>query len=1076
MGSGSPTALRADWQLAGGLDIANGDVPTGEMAWRPHYTSGNADSAAAPADVYAHTAAEYQYTAMPEAQGEHGLPPTSDPVRITSHSYEGKGGRVPVNDWKLPPPAVSLESPIKARFAKGIRERGPQPEQEDFSQATTLDSLPLPVGVLPTKKFSSTGFFEGSSVASAPDAPPSEDAGEETQGSAAESSILAPPMGLSVGTFPPMPALGNQPPPAQQRQQQQQQQGGFPVFGKPLVTRLPGGMDDQIAGSARSTNLVGAGSPSKAPPPMSGRSMFVPPVFNNTRIDGGAPRKQQPDVFSPTMPVSGGEGKKPKASLRRRRSVVSCRRLLWLMVFALLLGAFLSASTTIVAITAVVNVTHASIVALAAAAKGMDVDAATAGVTPVVRDVAHYMATVSRDQWKATEQLIQCDDAGAMCRVGKWSYHKASVGGRLAVDATKSCVGVAPSAWSHGRPLVINFINDHATLLWSQANGMRTVEGRQAVVMALTRSAAEARALLVHVVQWMQCVGQHLQQSGLRSFEHIIQPAAGCWVEHMGVYLDGVAARHEEEEDEASMSETPERVEELVTEVEVVKEGVISEEGKEEWEPQMGLESSGDDETEVHGQAMPLEPENEVIEDESVAIQRELSAMAGATSQEEVVVMPSAVTEQQSDTPASTDLAEGDDNEEFGPAQEMEPADTSMERGNKHADVDLWPQTPEISESLLPAEATSENALEPVAPEVEEVKKLQELEQSLEGERTAPGTPAHGEPPVPLDAGSIAQVELAIEEETPSAQNAGKQEEVFEATGSIPPPSPPTMHEFEHVERAIDTEAVAGVDIEAVVEEASQQNVETPTDIIDRTPMTAGDQEVVETARSSVPAPNEAIVPEESPRPSAQVVAEIEKLVRKTQSTVERTIADASQKAEAALQSSRDLVAANPAAALAIATTIIASAVAFVLGGAHMNRSERRGNEPNEPVTPRAGMETAVAFAAEEEVPKTVFKSARSMLKRGQPAPDGTSGVHSRSVRGRGRLSAPARLAALEPAGFDGTLEPVKEATEGGVSGRSRSRSRGPSKARRSKADGTEKKGATEASRKSTSRRQPVAM
>ena len=193
-----------------------------------------------------------------------------------------------------------------------------------------------------------------------------------------------------------------------------------------------------------------------------------------------------------------------------------------------------------VAVTATANLTHAAISGVDGLVRGASLASALDSLHPAVHDLARHVDTVSHTEWASTQNSIQCLEDKPTCMWTKRAFHALRVAAALAKDALQLTVRGAPTAWKECGVPAIEFCKVQSVLLIDQMKGLRTVQGRAAVVAAATESATEVRQLARNLVNWGHCVHQHLSQSGVHSIAHIVQPVAGCWSEAMVSYLPAV--------------------------------------------------------------------------------------------------------------------------------------------------------------------------------------------------------------------------------------------------------------------------------------------------------------------------------------------------------------------------------------------------------------------------------------------------------------------------------------------------------------------------------------------------------
>jgi len=506
---------------------------------------------------------------------------------------------------KLPPPAVSFESPIKAKFARGAAHSSARAGAlaGAFNNAATTAGLPqLPPPPSPplqppqglpqmpivgadeddghktgagmnenqmTMHGFSSGGFAGRSVASAP-------AGEESGNGGNNALLEQQQQGEETATteaeapLPPLP-----PPPMMGAPGGMVGGGSFPTFGsKPVLPRNDS--NHSQPGSARSTGngppqfgtLLSANTNSGVF--MAGNNNNNNAVNRNNSIvaskgsvDGISGHQmgiyQQTGMTMPpqpgSRPESGGGGStgdlqrtfsSPKAGQQQQRKDSSHKprkqrrrgigSVLLTISLVLTLSAALSVGTTIVAVTFAANMTHAAISGLGSMAHGASLSSAIAKMHPAAIGIAKHVDEVSQAQWLATERSLRCDESNSVCRGTRWALHSARLGGILAKDGAISTASHAPHLIRQTAVPAVHFTKQQSALLFDQLKGMKSSQGRDAVVAAVHQSAEEVKTLGQDLFAWVHCVYQHLSQSGVHSIHHVVEPAAGCWEEIMGHY------------------------------------------------------------------------------------------------------------------------------------------------------------------------------------------------------------------------------------------------------------------------------------------------------------------------------------------------------------------------------------------------------------------------------------------------------------------------------------------------------------------------------------------------------------
>jgi hypothetical protein len=448
---------------------------------------------------------------------------------------------------KLPPPAVSFESPIKAKFARGAAHSSArsgalagafnkaamttgvpqlQPPQGPFQMPTAGaaedDGYTTGAGMNENQMMMHgypSGGFAGSSVASAPAGEESGNGGQveqqqqqqqgEEEHATAEAPLPPPKMGAPGGM------VG----------------GNFPTFGsKPGFPRKESTQSQP--GSARST---GNGPPQFGTQLSPRSGVFMASNNNNNNNANNNNNNTLASKESIDGVVSDQQRKNSNSKPKKQRRRGLCSVVFTISLVLLLTGA-LSVGTTIVAVTFASNMTHAAIIGLGNVANGASLSSAIAKMHPAAVGVATHVDEISHTQWIATERSFKCDESNPACRGTRWLLHSARLVGILTRDGAILTASHAPHIIKKTSVLAVHFTKKQSALLFDQLKGMKTREGRDAVVAAIHQSAGEVKRLGRDLFVWVNCVYQHLNQSGVHSIHHVVEPAAGCWIETMGHY------------------------------------------------------------------------------------------------------------------------------------------------------------------------------------------------------------------------------------------------------------------------------------------------------------------------------------------------------------------------------------------------------------------------------------------------------------------------------------------------------------------------------------------------------------
>jgi hypothetical protein len=553
---------------------------------------------------------------------------------------------------KLPPPAVSFESPIKARFARGSAHPSarqgaltgafnkaamainsglpPPPPNHPQMPSAEVDTGYNAAGINEDNHGMMQGFpsggFAGSSVASAPAGDDSgigevEQHGEEEAVGPAPSLQPPPPpmMGAPGGMFP---TFGTKP--ALPRQDSTHSQPGSARGGGNAPPQF--GMNQSLM-SAGSGNFM----PGNAKESLEGVSGQHPGMYTHP---SSTLMPQQQQSASPRNGSGGGNAASNKNNTsgdkkqgkessdqpkkQRRRGICS---VLFILTLVLTLSAAVSVGTTIVAVTFAANVVHAAISGIGSIASGASLSSAIASMHPAAMGIARHVDMVSQAQWEATEKQWKCEESAPTCRGARWALHSARLFGFLTKDAAMFTTSHAPHVIQHTAVPAIHFTKQQSTLLFDQLKGMKTPQGRDAVVAAIHQSAGEVKKLGHDLFVWGHCVYQNLSQSGVHSLNHLVEPAAGCWVETMGHYYlpansSGISDTTVDSVDDVNRGEESgekkgEEEEEMVVDVPLPEEPVVLEEEQKENKPVV----ADDDSLPAHS---PMLLEEEEEEEEQV--------------------------------------------------------------------------------------------------------------------------------------------------------------------------------------------------------------------------------------------------------------------------------------------------------------------------------------------------------------------------------------------------------------------------------------------------------------------------
>jgi hypothetical protein len=984
------------------------------------------------------------------------------------------------NSRKLPPPAVSYESPIKARFARGAA----HPSARAGALAGVFNKAAAMTGGLPpppqhqgplqmppapevfddgynnprTNHMMMQGFpsggFAGSSVASAP-------AGEEGDGEVEQQqqqeTAPVPVPAAPLPSVPPPPMMGALPP-----------GGGFPTFGsKPMLARNDSNQSQP--GSARGNAPPQFGGGALLSSAGSGNFMGGPGGGMNNNMmnsrgsmDGlsGQQQQQQTGLFKPSNMMvmqpgsprggagAGGSGdvgrsnsgqqqqqkqtnanQKPRKQIRRGIFSV-----FFMITLVLTLSAAVSVGTTIVAVTFAANMAHAGITGIGSIAHGASLSSAIAAMHPAAMGVAKHVDEVSQAQWRATENKLKCDESKPFCRGARQVLHSARLSGFLAKDAALFTAAHAPKVIQQTGVPAVHFTKQQSALLFEQLKGMKTPEGREVVVSAVHQSAGEVKKLGQDLFVWGQCVYQHLSQSGIHSFNHLVEPSAGCWEETMGHYY--LPAGTGEESGVKDAADAVEKVEEKEVETEAV---VAGEAVKQEDEGELLVEKE------------PVEKEEDTVTPETTTIVEEKKEEEETKVDVEVEPTPA---------PAAPSPMLLEEEEEEEKEQVVEDVEVDVVDQGLNATVAETPEPTPVEVEKVPevqgdAPATTNTTTSTTTtttsavstPEVEEKEEKEEAptkdEEAIEveeedevveeeEEQLVEEVPAAAPPPAAVRDAEVAEEKVKIEEEvaTPQAPEVAVE-------------TPTTT-----------TKPSTGLPERYASEEEYMMGNNLATEEEDKGGAAGGDGDgdgsnIVKDATNTNQGPPGASIIKKSTTKSSPskplwpiLVAKLREIQISMSRGVDGVVVVLLKAHQASILVA--LGAAGGISGLVFAINALAARKAATLaaaGGA-------------QPLTPRRQ-------AADEgqEGPSTVFKSARSKRKTQAVVTTTVDEDGDGLLKNRGRQSAPARLAAQPAFEVDGAVEEEeargRKSSRGGSSrGRSRSKvSSGTSRGRKSTVD-----------------------
>ncbi|KAL4543654.1 hypothetical protein Ndes2437B_g01473 [Nannochloris sp. 'desiccata'] len=696
------------------------------------------------------------------------------------------------------------------------------------------------------------------------------------------------------------------------------------------------------------------------------------------------------------------------------------------------------------------------IAGLGSIAHGASLSSAIARMHPAAVGIAKHVDEVSQAQWLATENAFKCDDSKPTCRGTRWVFHSARLGGILAKDGAIYTASHAPRAIKQITVPTARFTQQQSALLFDQLKGMKTHEGRDAVVAAVHQSAGEVKKLGRDLYVWAHCVYQHLSQSGVHSIHHVVEPVAGCWVETMGHYylpddggdtsgskgdsIDVAAQEKKEEEEEASAGMEVDEVQQKATEAE------------------------------ERESAAPIE--NIGTENEEVVIVKE-----PVEEQEEEVMMPEAVVEEKIEDEQKQDPSP------IASASSPTLLDIEAEaKEEKHEDVEIEVDDQEIN-SAVTAELINSAVGVPAPVETKEIEEEEEGEEvHLPATNAANVTTTEVSPEieikeeVPEHYENVVEIEEEEEQEEEN-NDVEVQEHVVEEVKEVPPLPPPVVLDFGAEQKVEAEQEQQQQEEESVTPEAPEVVVvdtSTATSTPTSTPSSGlperyasedeymighgepaaderGEEEEAAASSGSGGDVKDEVTDQGSPGPSTTIgqttTGKQSTLTKPLWSVLAAQSRELKDKFVSAIDSAVDSLRPHQASVLAALGAAGGTAVLFFAANALAARkaalaARLAAGAGAQQLTPRR------PSSAAEEAPATVFKSARSGRKT-QTVVTTVDEERDGLLKKRSRQSAPARLAA--PA-FEQELEAVeadeveprgrKSGSRGGAS-RGRSRSRG---------------------------------
>lgn len=221
---------------------------------------------------------------------------------------------------------------------------------------------------------------------------------------------------------------------------------------------------------------------------------------------------------------------------RRRRRGGFCSRLLLLLTIGLICSAFISAGSTVLALTVAANLMHSAVAGirhLPTSAQGFAAWRQQA-LGPGLDNAVNHMTGVYQSEWFRTLESLECEDLKPTCQARRWTVHKARVGKVLGLDAWRVAKEHAPLAWENIVLPSAAFARHQGVLAWQQLKELKNEAGRAALVASVRRSAQDAKRLGLDLVEWAHCVVPHVSTSGWKSLDQV---AGSCWQEKMGHYL-----------------------------------------------------------------------------------------------------------------------------------------------------------------------------------------------------------------------------------------------------------------------------------------------------------------------------------------------------------------------------------------------------------------------------------------------------------------------------------------------------------------------------------------------------------
>lgn len=181
-----------------------------------------------------------------------------------------------------------------------------------------------------------------------------------------------------------------------------------------------------------------------------------------------------------------------------------------------------------------------------------------AGVHPLAVQTGKALEESSGRAWHRAESILPCSPGvapdkeetlsmyqvaktkkGGLCHWLQWGAHKGFFLLIVSKDSMMYSVHLAPVVWNDYGKGTVSFAGRQLVLLQKQILGLRRSKGRKELAEHISTTIKNLRTLLKEMIAWAQCLSQHIRSSGLHSWKSFAQPAAGCWQQHLGhYYLD----------------------------------------------------------------------------------------------------------------------------------------------------------------------------------------------------------------------------------------------------------------------------------------------------------------------------------------------------------------------------------------------------------------------------------------------------------------------------------------------------------------------------------------------------------